>query len=386
MVYDSAGPGRMMWNSVAKVPHPGRHEVLVKVASSSVNPADWKIAEHHSMFMSQKGKTVGQDVAGTVVSVGKNVTSLHNGDHVYGFGPGFAQYAICREDQVCRIPPVRKQPETQSPSMGEAGGAGIAGSCAEDAFGALPLVAVTAYQLLRKNWLDRPVVNVRTMLVIGAAGGVGCSVVQLARALGGPEMRIYAICATKDMDFCKEIGASESIDYTQRGFDFIRSIPLHSLDLIVDVVSGTPGSFDYVHSGGMALLKQSGKYVALNSSSTMDHFRASLSRMTGLNFQKSRYDLHLTKKAHSVEDLEAVCRLVTQGKFKVIIADRIPLTETNIRRAIHTLKQGRVRGKLLVKPEHLGEAGVTSPTISGPGGGPPAQQQTGTMDPPFGQQ
>ena len=334
MVYDAGGPNHMMWQSMAKVPHPGKNEVLIRVNSSSVNPIDYRIADSHSLFLSNRGKFVGQDVAGTIVAVGKNVIHIHNGDKVFGWGSGYAQYATCVSNQVARIP----TGDTAIPP---------------ERFGVMPCAAVTAHQILRKHWLDRPNVQVKSILVIGASGGVGSSLVQIARALGGPEMRIYAICSNKNMDYCKQIGASESIDYTVRDFDLSRTIPIHSLDLIVDTVSGSPEGTDYFHSGGMFLLKQSGKYVVLNSKSTMDHFRATLSRFLGFNFQKARYDLHLTRKSRSDKDLEAIAQLVSQGKFDLHVAEEVPLTETNIRRAIHNVKQRHVRGKIMIRPEHL---------------------------------
>ena len=344
MVYDAGGPNHMMWQSMAKVPRPGKNEVLIRVTSSSVNPIDYRIADSHSHFMANRGKFVGQDVAGTVVAVGKNVVHIHNGDKVYGWGSGYAQYATCVANQVYRIPNqmLSTQPETVSSD-----------TLPLERFGVIPCAAVTAHQILRKHWLDKPNIQVKSLLVIGGSGGVGTSLIQIARALGGPEMRIYAICSNKNMDYCKQIGASETIDYTVRDFDLSKTIPIHSVDLIVDTVSGTPEGTDYVHTGGMFLLKQSGKYVVLNSKSTMDHFRATLTRFLGLNFQKPRYDLHLTKKAHSDKDLESIAQLVNQGKFKPHISEEVPLTETNIRRAINTIKQRHVRGKIMIRPEHL---------------------------------
>jgi len=345
MVYDAGGPGHMMWQSMAKVPRPGKNEVLIRVCSSSVNPIDYRIADSHSLFMSNRGKVVGQDVAGTVVAVGKNVLHIHNGDKVYGWGSGYAQYATCSANQVYRIP-IHMLSESESVSL--------------EKFGVMPCAAVTAHQILRKHWLDKPNIQVKSLLVIGGSGGVGSSLIQIARALGGPEMRIYSVCTTKDMDYCKEIGASESIDYTVRDFDLSKTIPIHSVDLIVDTVSGSPEGTDYVHTGGMFLLKQSGKYVVLNSKSTADHFRAALTRFLGINFQKSKYDLHLTKKAHSDKDLEAIAQLVHQGKFKLHVSEEVPLTETNIRRAIHTIKQRHSRGKIMIRPEHLNTTRTTT--------------------------
>lgn len=342
MVYDSSGPGRMSWHSTHQVPKPGKNEVLIKVASSSVNPLDYRVTESHSMFMSRRNKIVGTDVAGTIVGVGRNVTNWSIGDKVFGFGAGYANFAVANQLQISRVP------SDMDLSM----------------FGVYPLVATTAYQTLKANWLEKPNYTVRSLLVIGASGGVGSCLLQMARHLGGPEVRIYALCASKDVDYCRDLGASESIDYTVNNFDLARSLPIHSLDLIIDVVSGTPESTNYVAQGGMLLLKASGAYVVLNSQSTMDWIRARLSKTFGVNLQRTQYNLFTVKQAKSTPDLDEIARMISHNKLKLSIADDVPLTETPIRRAIHIVKQRHVRGKIRIKPNEETPQGYTTPTTS----------------------
>lgn len=342
MIYDSGGPARMFWNSSYPVPKIGKNDVLVKVVSSSVNPLDYRITESHSKFMSHRNQVVGQDVAGTVIAVGSKVGEFSVGDKVFGFGSGYANYAIVKSTKLIKIPP----------------GVNLAD------MGVYPLVATTALQALRTYWLDKPNYTIRSILVIGGSGGVGSCLIQMARSFGGPELRIYSLSSAKNADYCREMGANDTIDYTSRDFDLTRSLPIHSLDLIFDLVSGTPESTDYLASGAMLLLKQSGTYVAFNSMSTFDKLRASLSRIFGVNIERSRYKLFAMKRKST--DLETIATMVGEGKLKLTVSDQVPLTETPIRRAIHTIKQRHVRGKIQIKHQN-GETpsvdlGYTTPT------------------------
>ena len=356
LVYDRKGPNRMSWVSDYPVPTPSKNQVLVKVASASVNPLDYRITESGKMFHTIPKRIVGFDMAGTIVAVGRNVGSFAVGDQVFGWGPGYANYCAADVRQIARVP--------DGIDVEQMGIYGLVGTC--------------AHQVLRKHWFDRPNFNVRSILIIGAAGGVGSSVVQMARAYGGPEIRIHAVASAKNGDYLKQIGANEVVDYTVRNFDIARAFPIHSMDLIVDTVSGTPESSNYVHSGKL-LLKPHGKYVALNSLSKMDWFRAGWSKGCGCNVQKSHYDLFVTKQKRSDVDLQAVARLVQQGKYKLSVADEIPLLETPVRRALHNLKLRHIRGKIKIKPTEFGaseQVPFQSPTCQFASIAPESQQST----------
>ncbi len=344
MILDASGPSRMSWVSTLKVPRVGKNDVLVKVVGSSVNTLDVKQAETYSNLLSLgRTKVVGRDVAGTVVSVGKNVLDFGPGDQIFGWGHGFAEYAICHPREIARVP------ETLQPID----------------FAHVTCAGVTANQILRKHWLDVPYATVRSILVIGASGGVGSCVVQIARVVGGPELRITGVCSNKNGDYIRNIGANDSIDYQAANFDLARALPIHSIDLIVDVVSGSAKNAPNYVQAGQLLLKPTGKYVVTNSLSGMDRLRANLSHFTGWNVQKPQFDLHTTKaKKSSEKDLFVLARLVEQGKFKLHVSEEIPLLEVPIRRALHAMKQRHVRGKIRIVTENYAERGFSSPVQS----------------------
>ena len=346
MVYDKSGPNRMLWHSDQVVPAPGRNEVLVKIASSSINVLDYRLTDHRGLFAMTPKRVVGNDFAGTIVGLGREVRGFAVGDEVFGWGAGFANYCTANVSEIARVPPNGK--------VEEMGIYGLVGTC--------------AHQVLRKHWFDRPNFNVRSLLVIGASGGVGSSVVQIARAMGGPELRIFGIASNKNTEYVKQIGANEAVDYTVRDFDIARAFPVHSMDLIVDTVSGTPESSDYYHSGGQLLLKPHGRYVALNSLSGIDWARSGLTGGCGCDWQRTNYDLFVTRRKRSDVDLQAVARLVEQGKYKLNVAEEVPLLETPIRRALHNLRLRHIRGKVKIRPTEFGsqeQPPFQSPTASG---------------------
>ena len=351
MVYDKSGANRMTWHSDMKVPSPGTNEVLIRVASSSMNPLDFRLADHKGLFMSTPKRVVGNDMAGTIVGLGRDVRGFAVGDQVFGWGSGYANYTTAKMHEIARIP--------ENQNVEDMGIYGLVGTC--------------AHQVLRRHWLDKPDFNVRNLLIIGASGGVGSSLVQLARAYGGPEVRINAITSLKNTDYVRHIGANEVVDYAVRDFDIARAFPIHSMDLIIDTVSGTPEGSDYYHTGGKLLLKPQGQYVALNSTSNLDILRKGLSKLCGLNFQRARFDLFITQQKFSNVDLQAIARLIQQKRYRLNVAHEIPLLETPIRRALNDLRRRHIRGKVKIKPAEYGTQ--EQQEFESPVGGTPLPRQ-----------
>ena len=332
MVYDKKGPNRISFQSDHAVPTPAQDQVLVKVASASMNPVDFRIADRKNCFRKYPSRVVGSDFSGTIIATGRFVRGFAVGDHVFGFGAGYASYTLANVNEIAKIP------EGQ----------------AVEGFGIYGLAGTAAHQILRKHWLDRPNFNARSLLVIGASGGVGSSLVQMARAYGGPELKIYAIASGKNCEYARNIGANESADYTQRDFDIARAFPVHSMDLIIDLVSGSPESTDYIHAGGKLLLKPRGKYVVVNSMSFLARFRSRMSMHCGCDWQRANFDLFHTQVHHSDTDLQAVARLVQQRKLFLEVTEEVPLLETPIRKALHDLRLRHIRGKIRIRPTEFG--------------------------------
>ena len=134
----------------------------------------------------------GRDVAGRVEAVGANVTDLRPGDEVMGVVEGsFAEFAIGTPEKLVRKP--------ERLTFEQAAAAPISG--------------LTALQALRDVARLQPG---QTVLVIGAAGGVGTLAVQIAKAYGAA--RVTAVCSGSKADLVRSIGADDVIDYTREDF------------------------------------------------------------------------------------------------------------------------------------------------------------------------
>jgi NADPH:quinone reductase-like Zn-dependent oxidoreductase len=195
-------------------PEPAADGVLVKVHAASLNRADWYaltgapyVGRFQTGFRRPKEEQLGGDFAGVVEAVGKGVTDLRPGDEVYGTRTGaLAEYVSVRKGVGPK--PVNLTFEEAS---------------------ALPIAALTALQGLRDKGGLQPG---QSVLVNGAAGGVGTFAVQIAKALGASE--VTAVCSTRNVELVRSLGADHVVDYTQE--DFTRNG--RTYDLIADVVGG----------------------------------------------------------------------------------------------------------------------------------------------------
>jgi NADPH:quinone reductase-like Zn-dependent oxidoreductase len=183
-------------------PAVGDDEVLVRVHATSVNAADWhivravpSIARLQFGLRTPRFRVPGCDFAGVVEAVGKDVTTVRPGDEVFassfmqGFG-AFAERVSVPERLVARKP----------------------SNLTFEQAAAVPLAAMTALQGLRDHGHVEPG---RTVLIIGASGGVGTFAVQIAKALGA---EVTAVCSAANTELARSLGADHVIDYTKADF------------------------------------------------------------------------------------------------------------------------------------------------------------------------
>src|SRR6185295_17810943 len=178
------------------VPRPGPNEVLIKVRAAGVNPVDWKAA------VRRIGMVPGTDVSGTIDTLGEGVTGWKVGEPVLGFerqSGSYAEYAVIPVDSLARKP--------KSLSFEQAAGVPIAGE--------------TAYRSLYETAQIR---KGQTILIHGAAGGVGSAAVQIAKAAGA---RVIGTASADHQDFLRSLGVDQSIDYrSQRFEDMVKDVDL----------------------------------------------------------------------------------------------------------------------------------------------------------------
>ncbi|KDN22165.1 NAD(P)-dependent alcohol dehydrogenase [Amycolatopsis rifamycinica] len=193
-------------------PAPGPGEVLVRVHAAGVDPGVWHLVTGQPYLLrllgfglrAPKNPVRGLDFAGTVEETGDGVTTVRPGDEVFGECTGsFAEYAVAK---VARI-----APKPARLSFEQAAATAVSGC--------------TALQGLRDAGRVRPG---QSVLVIGAAGGVGSFAVQLAKTFGA---EVTAVCSTGKADVVRALGADHVVDYTREDFTGRR------YDLVLDTAS-----------------------------------------------------------------------------------------------------------------------------------------------------
>ena len=298
-------------------PSPKDDEVLVKIESASVNPADWHYMRgtpYLVRFLTGMGKPTdsrfGVDFSGTVQAVGAKVTNFQAGDEVFGAASGaFAEYVTVRANRS-----VVKKPANVS--FPEAAG--------------VPIAALTALQAVRdKGGLKAG----QKVLINGASGGVGTYAVQIAKAMGA---EVTGVCSGRNIEMVKSIGADHVInykkeDYTQGGQRF---------DLIVDMV-GNHGLL-----ANRKVMKPNATLVLVGGKK--GNWIAPLINLAKAPLLSLLLDQQFTSFVAKLnkQDLEHMAGLMAAGKVRTVIDRQYPLSE--VAEAIRYSESGRARGKIII--------------------------------------
>jgi NADPH:quinone reductase-like Zn-dependent oxidoreductase len=289
------------------VPEPGPHQVRIRVAASSVNPIDLSTRAGRlvdaGLMVAEPGVGLGWDVAGTVDATGDRVASYAVGDPVVGlrnllFAPGaHADQVVLDESAIAPAP--TSVPLTEAAT--------------------LPLNALTADRALDLASLERG----GTLLVTGAAGGVGGFVLELAALRG---LHTVALARPGDEDLVRDLGAAQVLTSSERlGLGVRRLVP-GGVDAVVDAaVLGIAA-----HDG----LRDGGTFVAL-----VAPFAPPPIRGTRVVVQEVVADgTRLTELA----------ALVDAGRLTLRVAEELPLDEAS--KAHQLVEAGGLRGRVVLVP------------------------------------
>jgi len=317
IVYHRYGSPDVLECAEIERPVPGAREVLVRVRAASVNPFDWHFMRGLPYFVRIASgwrkpafTRLGVDVAGEVESVGSGITEFKKGDAVFGGGRGtFAEYVTVPESALVLKP---------------------AHVTFEQAASA-PIAALAALQALRAKGAIRPG---QTVLINGAAGGIGTFAVQIARSFGA---RVTGVCSTPNAAMVRAIGADVVIDYTQENFTKRRE----RYDVILDCIGNHP------LSACRKVLAADGKYVAIGGP-TGRWMIGALGRMAASvalsPFVQQKLILFLGKMIKA--DLAFAGALMESGKVTPVIECRYLLAD--VPEALRYLEGGHARGKVVI--------------------------------------
>ncbi|MDQ1051120.1 NADP-dependent oxidoreductase [Streptomyces sp. V4I2] len=236
-LHEHGGPEVLRYDE-APTPEPGPGEVLVRVHAVGINPPDWYLRGGMTRMPGETESTVrlpvipGTDVSGVVEAAAADVEDFSVGDEVFGLlrfpsfhGSAYAEYVAAPASDLARKP---------------------VGIDHVHAAGA-PMAGLTAWQFLIDVGHDHPspfqearhrpttLDADTTVLINGAAGGVGHFAVQLAK---WRRARVIAVASGAHEWFLNELGADEFIDYTKSRPEEL----VHDVDLVLDTVGGPDSS------------------------------------------------------------------------------------------------------------------------------------------------
>lgn len=312
LVNEFGGPEVLTIEEVAK-PVPAADEILINIYASGVNPADWIVRNGGNDFLRPVLKLpliLGWDAAGLVEEVGSDVKDFKIGDEVFGVPnfPGngsYAEYVAAKASQFAIKP--------KNLSFVEASGVPLAG-----------LVAWTA--LFDHGKLQAG----QHVFIHGASGGVGSFAVQFAKAKGA---YVIASASESNLEFLKEIGADEVIDYKAQNFETL----LEDVDLAFDA---SPQRNDNERLKFVKIIKQNGFYVSTN----LDF---PFSEEVNREFETKNITRELDYTQLRKDWLEEIGTLIEEGKVKVFISKVYPLEQ--VADAHRESESWHVRGKLVLE-------------------------------------
>ncbi|MCQ6552290.1 NADP-dependent oxidoreductase [Streptomyces sp. C10-9-1] len=286
-------------------PEPGEGEVVVKVEYAALNPADWQAADGPGPATAFP-RVLGTDFAGRVDVVGPGDNRFRVGDAVFGLAlrpdgcaGSYAEYTVVHQDGPVALVPAGLDPRTAA---------------------ALPTAGTAAAQLLAVTGLRRG----QSLLVVGAAGGVGSCLTQLAAARG---IRVVALVRGDERRRMTLLGAAGSVDATAGDpAGAVRAACPEGVDAVADLVSGDPVGFArhaaFARAGGLAVAARPGADPA-----------ALTAPVEGVAFR-----LH-----PSVRLLEALAAAAAEGGLRTPLDAELPLEKAP--GALAQNRAGGARGK-----------------------------------------
>jgi NADPH:quinone reductase-like Zn-dependent oxidoreductase len=285
VIHETGGPEVLRLEEVDR-PEPADDEVLVQLHAASVNPVDWK--QRRQTPPDQLPKILGRDFSGTTT----------DGDEVFGVAAGgaYAEFATASPGAIAAKPP----------------------ELSHERAAAIPIAGMTAWQaLFDRGGLE----SGQTVLIAGAAGGVGHFAVQFAKVAGA---RVIGTGSTDNRDFVRDLGADEYVDYTQQD--------------VAEAVSGVNLAFDTVGGDVTASLvptvREGGLLVTIAGAPPEEEAAARGARA------------ELVMSSPDPAQLTRIAELVESGDVLVQLAEVLPLTE--VRRAHELSEAGHTRGKIVL--------------------------------------
>ena len=287
-------------NEISKPEIKTADDILIQVKAASVNPLDIKIRLGYmqQMMPVQMPYTPGLDAAGIVVAVGENVQNFKAGDEVMAvtMANAYAEFVVVNQNFVSHKPSIISFEEATS----------------------LVVNIGTAQTIL---FTEGKLEGGQKVLIQGAAGAVGATMVQMAKQKG---LYVIATATGKGLDLVKSIGADEIIDYKTQDVSTL----VNDIDLVADCAGGASQAklFEVLKSGGKLL-----SIAGMPSPELAAEYKVE-ARFISSNLSASSLENGLT--------------LVTEGKLKPFVSKTFRLEEAA--KAQDLVSAGGVNGKIVL--------------------------------------
>ncbi|CAN7263390.1 zinc-binding alcohol dehydrogenase family protein [Pseudomonas sp. LjRoot71] len=311
-------------------PTPGPRDLLVEVKAISVNPVDTKIRRNVAPTDGD-AKVLGWDASGIVKAVGSEVSLFQPGDRVYYAG------AINRAGANSELHVVDERIVGHMPN-----------SLPFAEAAALPLTAITAWELLfeRLQITQGNADQGQSLLIVGAAGGVGSVLVQLARQLTGLTV-IGTASRPETQAWVRELGAHHVIDHRQPLSEELKRIGINQVTHVASLTQTDQHFAQLVEAlapqGRLALIDDPEQPLDI-----MQLKRKSLSLHWELMFTRSLFETADMIEQHHL--LNRVAELVDAGTLRTTLGEHFgSINAANLRRAHALLESGTAKGKIVLE-------------------------------------
>ncbi|PRP71391.1 NADPH:quinone reductase [Chromobacterium amazonense] len=313
-----------------ELPEPiiGEHDLLVEVKAISVNPVDVKVRANMAPPAGQP-RVLGWDAAGVVRAVGGKVSLFQPGDRVWYAG------ALQRPGANSELHAVNERIVGKLPD-----------SLDFETAAALPLTAITAWELLfdRLQVLANNQPSGKKLLIVGAAGGVGSILIQLARQLTGLTI-IGTASRPETQAWVTELGAHHVIDHRQPLSQELKRIGIEHVDYVASLNQTEQHFAEIVEA-----LAPQGKLALIDDPAALD-VRALKAKSLSLH-----WEFMYTRSMFATDDqiaqhalLTELARLVDAGIVKSTVAERFgAINAANLKRAHALLESNTAKGKIVL--------------------------------------
>lgn len=323
--HEAGGPETLKLTEM-DTPAPGKSQVMIRIHAAGLNFPDTLIIKDMYQMKPPRPFAPGGEIAGEIEAIGEGVTGFAVGDRVLalsGFG-GFASHINLDAARVMKIPDVMPYDEA---------------SCLIFTYG-------TSHHALKNR---AEIKTGESLLILGAAGGVGAAAIELGKAAGARV--IAAVSSEEKAEFCRDLGADETIIYTrdmdhrdaQKAFsaEIKKLAGGDGVDVVYDAVGGA-----YAEPAVRALAWK-GRYLVVGFPAGIPKIPLNLTLLKGSQIVGVFWGAHTLRESElHAENMADLFHMYAKGEIKPRICARFGLEDAAD--ALTLMMERKVMGKVVL--------------------------------------